>query len=146
MMKKEGLKRYQKLGLLSIPVLLIIWVFCLVGLPDISWPFGGDKEQTLHDEMVDMSPTDEEQTVYQDKSKGTESKSNTIVDVVQYQDLEPGRTYTITGSLYKKDGTVVTTSTQEFTADDSNGEVLLEYNIEDLPVGEYQIYNQLDEE
>ena len=57
--------------------------------------------------------------------------SHKVVDTVAYNNLTPGKTYTITGVLYdKKTGEPITTTSQQFVADNKNGQIILEYDLD----------------
>ena len=57
--------------------------------------------------------------------------SHKVVDTVIYKNLTPGKTYTVTGVLYdKKTGEPITTTSQQFVADNKNGQVIVEYDLD----------------
>ena len=52
----------------------------------------------------------------------------TIPNTIEYKNLTPGQTYTIVGNIYDKTtGEIIHTQTFQFVADDSNGEVVIEF-------------------
>ena len=53
-----------------------------------------------------------------------------LYDTVEYKNLDPGKTYTITGVLYNKDtGEQIMTTSQQFVAD-NRGQVTVEYDLD----------------
>ena len=68
------------------------------------------------------------------KKEGTISSKTKLVDVVSYEGLVPGETYTLAGMLYLKStgkpllvGGQPVISTKEFIAEERNGEVKVEF-------------------
>ena len=102
-------------------------------------------EIAAHNDLTDEDQTIEVPgggTTAKDKATGDKvssaSKSVTIVDTITYRNLQPGREYTATGTLYKKstkeplkdaDGKNIT-NTVKFTPKEKNGTVDVDFTID----------------
>ena len=85
-------------------------------------------------------------------AKGSEAKSVfadspvTITDTVAYSNLVPGKSYTLTGTLYDKttgkpvvsDGKEVT-ATKDFTSEDTSGTVALDFTFDARTLGRHEV-------
>ena len=105
-------------------------------------------------------PSDDAQTVYvadmgtlaYDKEDGNSDiyQGGKLVDRIEYENLAPGKKYTVKGSIYNKNAGELTKITAEktFTADESgDGVVELEFDIpKDQAYGRYVVFEELYDE
>lgn len=104
-----------------------IVVFCMCSILGASLYFG--VFNYAFKKVIDIIP--EEVPSYIPNSNPVyHSDSITLYDTVEYKNLNPGKTYTITGVLYNKEtGEQIMTASQQFVAD-SAGKVTVEYDLD----------------
>lgn len=92
-----------------------------------------DNGQTVHYPSVHTTATDKNTKTH----TGARDEKETIVDIVKYTNVVPGKSYTISGTLmdketgkpYTENGKAVT-ATKTFTAEKAEGEVELDYTVD----------------
>lgn len=108
-----------------------IVVLCMCSVLGASLYFGVFK--CVFEKVIDIIP--EEVPSYIPNSNSaqhshSDGDSIKLYDTVEYRNLTPGKTYTVTGVLYNKDtGEQIMTASQQFVAD-SDGKVTVEYDLD----------------
>ena len=122
----------------------------------------GDKEVLVHEDLDDGDQTvhfPEVRTTATDKKDGDHKLATsgkvTVVDHVEYKNLEVGRTYKVVGRLMDKstkkevkvNGKVLTVESKEFTVKDADGSIdlTLTFSVSDLDSGDYVMFEKLYE-
>ena len=104
-----------------------IVVLCMCSILGASLYFGVFK--CVFEKIVDIIP-EEVSSYIPNSTHHSDSDSIKLYDTVEYKDLTPGKTYTVTGVLYdKKTGKQIMTTSQQFVAD-SDGKVTIEYDLD----------------
>ena len=122
----------------------------------------GDKEVLVHEDLDDGDQTvhfPEVRTTATDKKDGDHKLATsgkvTVVDHVEYKNLEVGRTYKVVGRLMDKstkkevkvNEKVLTVESKEFTVKDADGSIdlTLTFSVSDLDSGDYVMFEKLYE-